>query len=263
MGKHSEHMDNIESVGREESGTKPEEGQRKEKKAKVREKVAPVIATEDTDSGMDTGNTAEEINTSGETIDDSFNKEEIEVILAANQKLGIKNRELQEKCDLLAGYEDRLLRKQAEFENYKKRITREFDENKKYANTGLILDVLASIDNFERAIESAKSSKDFDALLDGIVIIETQLKSLLEKKYGVIMIDDVGAEFDPNIHDAIMMEESDQYADDTVIESLQKGYSMHGRVIRPAKVKVAKAVSSPDEPDEKEDGGSESSVKGV
>jgi len=255
-------MDNLESLEKEEGGTELEEGRKKEKKAKARGKEDPVTVTADTASRMDNGDTSEKSKASG-TITDSHKEEEAEALLSENRELVEKNRELEEKCALLAEYEDRLLRKQAEYENYKKRINREFDENKKYANTGLIIDVLETIDNFERAIDSAKSSKDFDALLDGIVIAENQLKGLLEKKYGVIMIDDVGTEFDPTIHDAIMMEESDQYEDDTVIESLQKGYCMHGRVIRPAKVKVAKAVSSPDEPDEKEDGGSESSAKGV
>jgi molecular chaperone GrpE len=249
-------MDNKESMEKEE-------GRQKDKKTKARSAQDPLIVEEDTVSRTDAGDAAEKSDVSGETGTDSFKEEEIEAILAENQELGKKNKELEDRCALLAEYEDLLIRKQAEFENFKKRINREFDENRKYANTGLILDILSNIDNFERAIDSAKSSKDFDALLDGIVIIENQLKSILEKKYGVIAIDDVGTEFDPNVHDAIMMEESDTYEDDTVIECLQKGYCIHGRVIRPAKVKVAKAVSSPDELDEKEDGGSESSAKGV
>ncbi|MBN2323875.1 MAG: nucleotide exchange factor GrpE [Spirochaetes bacterium] len=244
-------MDNTDSV-------KKEEGRGKEKKTEIRDAEDPLTVEEEASSRTETGDTVEK-----DTGIDSLKAEEIEALITENEELQEKNRELEQKCALLAEYEDRILRKQAEFENYKKRITREFEENKKYANTGLILDVLNTIDNFERAIDSAKSSKDFDALLDGIVFVENGMKSMLEKKYGVIGIDDVGTAFDPNVHDAIMMEESDQYEDDTVIESLQRGYCMHGRVLRPAKVKVAKAVSSPGEPDEEEDGGDESSTKGV
>jgi molecular chaperone GrpE len=181
----------------------------------------------------------------------SLDEQEIEKLLSAKQELENRNKILEEKSKLLIEYEDLLKRKQAEFENYQKRVRREFDETKKYATAELVLDILNTIDNFERAIDSTKSSRDFDALLEGIIIIENQMKSMLEKNYGVVVIDDVGKEFDPNIHDAIMTEESNEYEEDTIIENLQKGYRMYDRIIRPAKVKVAKAVSPLNESDEK------------
>ena len=187
---------------------------------------------------------------------ESLDEEDIKKLLSVKE-------ELEEKNKLLLEYEDLLKRKQADFENYTKRVKREFDESKKYATAELMLDIINSIDNFERAIDSAKSSKDFDALLEGIIIIETQLKSVLEKKYGVVPFDDVGKEFDPNIHDAIMMEESDEYTEDTVVENLQKGYRMYDRIIRHAKVKVAKPAASIDVQEEPEDDARNISGKGV
>jgi molecular chaperone GrpE len=153
---------------------------------------------------------------------------------------------LEEKSALVAEYEDLLKRKQADFENFRKRSQKEAQDFKKYANAEIVLDVLTMMDDFERAIESTESSKDFDALHEGILLVEKQIRNTLESKYSVKSIDAVGKPFDPNVHDAIMMEESDAHEEDTVLEDFQKGYIMHDRVIRPSKVKVAKAVSTED-----------------
>lgn len=192
-----------------------------------------------------------------EKLLDSLDENGIKELLLAKKELDDKNQILEEKSKLLMEYEDLIKRKQAEFDNYRKRIMREIEENKIYATVEIVLDILNIIDNFERAIDSAKSSRDFDALIEGIVIIENEFKSLLEKKYGVNIIDAVGKEFDPTIHDAIMMEESDEYPEDTVVEDFQKGYRMHNRIIRHSKVKVAKAVSSANNTDNNEKANSE------
>ena len=149
---------------------------------------------------------------------------------------------LEEQEKLAAEYLDLLKRKQADFENFRKRSQKEIDEYKRYATTEVVLDILNLIDDFERAVESTRSSKEFDALFDGLLLIKKQFRNLLEKKYGVKNIDAVGKEFDPTMHDAVMVEESGDYEKDTVIEDLQKGYVMHDRVIRPSKVKVAKSA---------------------
>ncbi|KKL12560.1 hypothetical protein LCGC14_2534530 [marine sediment metagenome] len=169
-------------------------------------------------------------------------EDEIRSLLKAKVALGEKNQILEEKTALLFEYEDLLKRKQAEFENYRKRVQKEMLENRKYATSEMVLDIINIIDDFERAIGSAESSKDFTSLLEGIVIIEKQFIGVLEKKHGVKRIEAVGKEFDPNLHDAIMMEESEQHKEDTVVEDFQAGYVMHDRVVRPSKVKVAKAV---------------------
>jgi len=189
-------------------------------------------------------------------------EDELQELLSAREKLDEQSEILEEKKSLLAEYEDLLKRKQADFENYRKRVQREFDDFKKYATSDLVLDILNVIDDFERAIDSARSSKDFDTLLEGILLVEKHLRNLLENKYGIELIETVGREFDPMVHDAIMMEESEEYSEDTVVEDFQKGYKLHDRVLRPAKVKVAKAVSSNSASDEKTDEVAESSGKG-
>ncbi|RKX95309.1 MAG: nucleotide exchange factor GrpE [Spirochaetes bacterium] len=180
---------------------------------------------------------------------DSLTEEEIKELIVAKETLAETKKLLEEKDVLIKEYEDLLKRQQAEFENYRKRINREIEENKKYANVEVILDIINVLDDFERAIDAARSSKDFNALLEGIVMIEKQLRGILEKKYGVKRIEAVGKEFDPSIHDAIMMEESDEVDEDTVVEDFQKGYIMYDRVIRPSKVKVAKATGPSPKPD--------------
>jgi molecular chaperone GrpE len=168
---------------------------------------------------------------------------ELDELTQVKQQLQEQQEMLEEKSALVAEYEDFLKRKQADFENYKKRAQKEAQDFKKYANAEIVLDVLSMMDDFERAIESTESSKDFDALHKGILLVEKQIRNTLESKYGVKGIDALGKEFDPTVHDAIMMEESEIHEEDTVIEDFQKGYLMHDRVIRPSKVKVAKAVS--------------------
>lgn len=175
---------------------------------------------------------------------ESLSEDEIIELLSVKNDLEESKRLIEEKDRLISEYEDLLKRKQAEFENFRKRALRDIEENKKHANAEMVLDVITIMDNFDRAVEAARASKDFDGLLEGIIMIEKQFRDMLEKKYGVQKIEAVGKEFDPNFHDAIMMEESSEYEEDTVVEDFQKGYIMHDRLIRPSKVKVAKAGSS-------------------
>ena len=253
---------NIDSIEVEKNNARHSELEQKEKKGgAVDEETPPNDVEKERAEAKE--HPSEKKKSLKKKLLDSLDEKDIKKLLSVKEELEAKNHVIEEKDSLLLEYEDLLKRKQAEFENYTKRVKREFDENKKYATAELVLDIITTIDNFERAIDSAKSSNDFDALLEGIVIVENQLKNVLEKKYGVIVIDDVGEEFDPNIHDAIMMEESSEYEDDTVIENLQKGYQMYDRVLRPAKVKVAKVVSPLNEQEEREDDELSSSEKGV
>jgi molecular chaperone GrpE len=137
---------------------------------------------------------------------------------------------------------DMLLRKQAEFENFRKRIQREKEESIKYANAMLLLDLTNTIDDFERAIQSAKDSEDFRSFHSGVELIEKQLTQMLENKWGLKRFESKGEKFDPDRHEAIMAEESDQVSAPTVVEDFQRGYLLHERVLRPAKVKVAQPV---------------------
>jgi len=137
-----------------------------------------------------------------------------------------------------------ILRKQADFENFRKRMQREKQESIKYANSNLLQDIITIIDDFERAIRSSEESKDFDSFHSGIKMIEHQFVGMLERKYGLKRMEAVGKEFDPQKHEAIGMEESADVTTQVVLEDYQKGYVLNDRVLRHAKVKVAVPAST-------------------
>lgn len=138
---------------------------------------------------------------------------------------------------------DQLLRKAAEFENFRKRMFREKEEGIRYANASLISDVIPIIDGFERAIQSAGESKDFATFHSGVTMIERQLVSVLERNWGLRCFSSDGELFDPEKHEAIAVEERQDHDQPIVLENYAKGYYLHDRVLRPAKVKVARPVS--------------------
>jgi len=148
-----------------------------------------------------------------------------------------------EQLDQLQGrvatLQDELLRKQADFENFRKRLNRDKEEAIKFANTGLLLDLTAVLDDFERAISAAARSEDFATLHSGIELIEKQLLNILQRKWGLTRFDSAGQPFDPERHEALATQPSDEHTEATVIEDYQKGYTLHGRVIRAARVRVA------------------------
>jgi molecular chaperone GrpE len=154
---------------------------------------------------------------------------------------------LEEESRLL---KDQLLRKQADFENFRKRLYREKEESIRYANQMLLLDIVQVIDDFERAIKSAEESKDFQVFHNGVALIEKQLVSTLENKWNLIRFDSLGEAFNPERHQAIAAEESDQHDIPTVVEDYQKGYLYHERVLRPAKVKVSQPGAAADHVDD-------------
>ncbi len=146
---------------------------------------------------------------------------------------------------------DRLLRLSAEFDNYKKRTTRETQELVKYANENLIKDLLTIVDNLERAIESAGHEGDADEpLMQGIQLTLSEVLKLLER-YHVKPVKSLGEPFDPAFHQAMMQEETADQAANTVLREMQKGYILHDRLLRPAMVVVTKAPTvSPDNENE-------------
>ncbi|AEF84472.1 co-chaperone GrpE [Treponema primitia ZAS-2] len=137
---------------------------------------------------------------------------------------------------------DQYLRKAADFENFRKRMNREKQEAIDFANQSLLLDLILIIDDFERAIKSVESlssaSKEFDSFYEGINMIEKRLTSQLENKWGLKRFDSAGEAFDPNRHEALMMEKSPEIAEPVVKEEFLKGYTLKDRVVRSAKVKV-------------------------
>jgi molecular chaperone GrpE len=135
---------------------------------------------------------------------------------------------------------DRFVRTTAEFENYKKRMTREMSDLRKYANENILKDMLSVVDNLERAIESgSKQDSEKQTLLEGVEITLKDLSRMFEK-YGVKEFKSEGEPFDPVFHQAMMQEQTNDYPDNTVLNELQKGYTIHERLLRPAMVVVAK-----------------------
>lgn len=130
----------------------------------------------------------------------------------------------------------RLLRLQADFDNYRKRSRAEKQEMVDYATFELIRRLLPVIDNMDRACTAAEDNPE--GLLDGVSLIARQLKELLEKE-GLQAIECKGEPFDPQCHEAVLREESGDYPPNTVVDELQKGYKMKDRVLRPSVVKVA------------------------
>ena len=138
----------------------------------------------------------------------------------------------------VAEIRDQLLRKAADFENFRKRMNQEKQGAIEYANQSLLLDIIPVIDDFERAIQAGESSTDLTGFLDGIKMIEKRLTSQLESKWGLKRFNCAGEPFDPNIHEALMMEKSPDVSEPMVQEEFAKGYLLKDRVIRAAKVKV-------------------------
>lgn len=152
-------------------------------------------------------------------------------VLAQKDELIAK---LQEEVSSL---KDQYLRKLADYENFRKRMFREKDEAVGYANSQLLSDLVVVLDDFDRAVKSSESSRDFQSLHDGVAMIHRSLLNTLETKYALSRYDSQGEAFDPNKHEAMMSEEGD--CDEPIVaEEYVKGYMLKDRILRSAKVKV-------------------------
>ncbi len=136
---------------------------------------------------------------------------------------------------------EHLLRVTADYENYKKRMEREMNDFRKFANEALIKEILPIVDNLERAlgIEYEKDLDAFEGIREGV---EMTLKGLRDslKKFGVVPVEALEKPFDPNFHHAVSQEESEKYPENTVTQELQKGYMLGDRLLRPPMVVVSK-----------------------
>lgn len=136
-------------------------------------------------------------------------------------------------------YLNQLMYMKADFENYKKREKKKRDEEVRQEVERFVARLLEVLDNLERALESARATRKKKPLVEGIEMVHSQFLQLLNEK-GVEEIDALECEFDPNQHECVAVEEAQNGGDNEVVEVLQKGYKFKGRVIRSAKVKVAK-----------------------
>ena len=191
------------------------------KKEKKEEKIVEEIVPEVNETAV--GSEAEDLNLSPELT---------RILELEEELVRVKKEADEEKMNFM--------RKNADMDNYRKRLIREKESAVQYANERLINDLIPVIDDFERAIE-ASSTKDVEGYMDGVKMIRNQLLDVLDRNWGLKPMNDiVGKEFSPHEHEALMMETGDMYETETVLAELQKGYYLHSKVLRHAKVKVGK-----------------------
>ena len=147
---------------------------------------------------------------------------------------------LEEAKNKLQESEDRVLRLAADFENTKKRLERDRELSLKYAEENILRELLPGLDNIERAMDQGRETGKIEGLLEGVELTRDGLLATLEK-YGVKAIDSIGQPFDPNIHEALAMEETDEMGPNMVLREFQRGYLYKDRLLRPAKVIVSKS----------------------
>ncbi|HIO70267.1 MAG TPA: nucleotide exchange factor GrpE, partial [Nitrospirales bacterium] len=133
---------------------------------------------------------------------------------------------------------DKHLRLAAEFENFKKRTTRERSESIKFSNERILNDFLSIVDNLDRALQHAKEGSEGESLVQGVELVHKQCTDLLAR-FNVTAVDAVGAQFDPVVHQAVSQVETDEHPENTVADEFQRGYRLHDRLLRPALVTVA------------------------
>lgn len=183
------------------------------------------------------------------TIEDDVNQkdesEQIEVIDSEETEAGSEETAIdteQKEMEALKQEKDevydRLLRLQAEFDNFKKRSQKEKEVDRKYKSQDLVNELLPAVDNFERALQ-VEVTDATSSIIDGITMVYQQFKDAL-KSQGVEEIETKGNVFDPNLHHAVMQVEDEEVESNIIVEELQKGYILNDRVIRPAMVKVNK-----------------------
>lgn len=179
----------------------------------------------------------EEIKAGGETSeqgdsDIALEKEELSEVTELRRLLA-------EQVAQSEDYFNRLVRMQADFENFRRRARQEKEEMGKYASEQLLIALLPVLDNFERALAVRKESGGEGDFLTGIEMIYRQFQDILFRE-GLEVIPAKGEQFDPNKHEAVIQVEDDHYPENEIVEELRRGYCLKGKVIRPAMVKVAR-----------------------
>ena len=151
---------------------------------------------------------------------------------------------LTEAQEAVAELNERIVRLTADFDNFRKRAQREKDEARQFANQGLLEKLLPVLDNFEMALTAVKDADP--SVRDGVQMILDQLLGVL-KESGVEPVDAMGQPFDPNLHEALSQEETTEVEEGTVVQQVQRGYKLNDRLVRPARVVVAKAPGAAEE----------------
>ena len=166
------------------------------------------------------------------SIEEEKGKNETKEVEELKKKLEEKEKEAKENYD-------RFLRIAADLENYKKRATKEKEDYVKFSNEDLIKAILPFIDNLERAVNHAEKVNDTGVMIEGVRLTIQQILQALNK-FGLSSFESVGKPFDPAMHEAMLVVETDQHEPNQVLEEFQKGYLLYHRLLRPASVSVTK-----------------------
>lgn len=169
----------------------------------------------------------------------SKEQEEESVSKGKESAVGDLKEDLAKKEEEIRELNDKVLRAHAEFENFKKRVTKEKSDLLKYANEEMAREMLRTVDNLEIALDHAGEDNQSESIKEGIEIILKQLLQSLER-FGVKGFNAVGERFDPTKHEAVVQVESAEHEPDTVVTESQKGYFLRDRLLRPALVTVSK-----------------------
>lgn len=171
-------------------------------------------------------------------------KQEETVLLSETEQkdldIALLKEELESAQGELAEMKNQMLRNRADLENTRKRLIRDKEDAVKYANSSLIKDLLEPLDDFGRALEAVESTEDYKKIHDGVVMVNSQIFGILERNWGLERIKAVEQEFNPDEHEACMVVPDDSLECEMVLEEFSTGYKLHGRVLRPTKVKVGK-----------------------
>lgn len=196
----------------------------------MNENIQPKDAVQSDESVLESPETA----SSDEAIEDLPENSQ------QNEEGGDSQAQLPDKTDEVEAVNDKYLRLAAEFENYKRRVQRDQSDTIRFANEKLLRDMLPTLDNLERAIQSGRNQDNVDGILEGIELTSKHFLETLQKM-GVTPVASVGEIFDPAKHQAVGQVESSSVPENAVVEEYQKGYFLHDRILRPAMVTVAKA----------------------
>jgi molecular chaperone GrpE len=158
-----------------------------------------------------------------------------EAVITANEDLAA---ELEDVRQQLAECQDKILRMAADFDNTKKRLERERDSILKYAEENILKELLASLDNLERAVAQGRETDNLASLLEGVEMTWKGLLAMLER-FGLEPMNSIGETFDPNFHEAVAMEAGSTMPENQVLKEFQKGYMYKDRLLRAAKVIVS------------------------
>jgi molecular chaperone GrpE len=171
------------------------------------------------------------------------NEEQEEFSARDGEADSVVSGDLQKLVEERDSLQDRLLRKQAEFENYRKRIERERSEYAQFASAELMRELLNALDSFDLAIRNAGKEKSAgDNMLRGLDLVYKQFQDTLGR-FGLKAIEAAGQPFDPNFHQAVSTVPTDEVEENTVVDELRRGYTLNGRLLRPAMVSVSKSGS--------------------